>query len=334
MRQKRIVLLSAALAILQVSPTAASDMLAPQTRSIVFPAPGRTIHATLTGDDRFDIAWRMESKDRISSLFVSADNTFYYMAAGKKAAILPSGEPALQHSSDSSFLVPIPAGISANENAVISSNTKHYWTYKPPEGEKLRLDTLQADLAGNLYIQDQHDGWYSLAADSGKLRYSLQLNLQDADEAIGPDLTCKAAPSGDAVCASPLLGIIGIRDQSAAPRVFIDGWEQFYAQKPFISRGTTLVPMRGIFEKLGAAVRWNAKDRSIQANKSGLTLRLAVGSIHATVNQKPLILAEAPVLSNGVTFVPLRFISESLGALVIWEKPTAAIQIVSSKSSA
>ncbi|MBM7567700.1 copper amine oxidase N-terminal domain-containing protein [Paenibacillus sacheonensis] len=163
--------------------------------------------------------------------------------------------------------------------------------------------------------------------ETGKLRYMLQLDSTEPG-ADSDSIRCRVAPSGDAVCASKLIGMIGIRERTTAPRVFINGLEQFYAQKPLIRNGTTLVPLRGIYEQLGATAKWHAEDRSITAIKQGITMKLIIGSKRALVGHDQIPLTEAPIVMNGTTFVPLRFISESLHAIVIWEKPTATIQIV------
>lgn len=101
--------------------------------------------------------------------------------------------------------------------------------------------------------------------------------------------------------------------------VIIDGEWQGYKQPPILMNGATLVPMRSIFEKLGAEVDWNAKNQSISASKGSLTVSLVLNKNKASINGKTLTLSAAPRLINGITMVPLRFVSESLGADVEWD---------------
>lgn len=87
---------------------------------------------------------------------------------------------------------------------------------------------------------------------------------------------------------------------------------------PVVENGRTLVPMRDIFEALGATVVWNPSDRSIAAQKESTRINLQIGSETARVNDRNVWLDEAPKISNGSTLVPLRFVSEALGAQVAW----------------
>ncbi|WP_177186558.1 copper amine oxidase N-terminal domain-containing protein [Paenibacillus sp. CF384] len=330
MRQKQLFLLLALpVLLLQASPaTAREEGLSLQVKSIQFPSADRTIHASLTGSEHFDISWHIDGGEWPSNLYAATDSTFYYKQAGSRVAILPSGEITKPRANAQEVHLPIPPGIQAEGSRISSSLSKRSWTYSPPEGKSFLPDSLQTDLAGHLYIHDDHGGWYALNYETGKIRYMLQLDSTEPG-ADSDFIRCRVAPSGDAICASKLIGMIGIRERTTAPRVFINGLEQFYAQKPLILNGTTLVPLRGIFEQLGAAVKWDETNHSIKASKSGKTIKIVVGSKQATVGNELITLSKAPIIINGTTFVPLRFISESLGAIVIWESPIAAIQIIS-----
>lgn len=111
--------------------------------------------------------------------------------------------------------------------------------------------------------------------------------------------------------------------------VVIDDTKQSYAQPPVIQNGTTLVPLRGIFETLGAKVDWNQATQTVTATKDATTVKLTIGSKTATVNGKSVALAVPAQIMNGSTMVPLRFISESLGAKVDWNPTTYAVTIQS-----
>lgn len=61
--------------------------------------------------------------------------------------------------------------------------------------------------------------------------------------------------------------------------------------------------------------------------EQNIIIKLTVGSKNATVNDKPITLDVPPIIQNGRTLVPLRFISESLGAKVDWDNKTSSITI-------
>ncbi|WP_458412977.1 copper amine oxidase N-terminal domain-containing protein [Schinkia sp. CFF1] len=111
--------------------------------------------------------------------------------------------------------------------------------------------------------------------------------------------------------------------------VIIDREWQGFKQSATVMNGATLVPMRAIFEKLGAEVKWHPEKQTITASKRNTTVSLLIDSNKATINGKPMTLAAAPRLINGNTMVPLRFVSESLGADVEWDGQNKTVFISS-----
>ena len=112
-----------------------------------------------------------------------------------------------------------------------------------------------------------------------------------------------------------------------AIKVMIDGELQTFEQPPVNKDGSVLVPMRAIFERLGAVISWNETERSVTATKGGTTIYLQIGSTQPTVNGtvKPL---EVPAqLVNSSTMVPVRFISEALGSEVSWDQAAQTVYI-------
>ena len=112
-------------------------------------------------------------------------------------------------------------------------------------------------------------------------------------------------------------------------RVFIDGRLVNFDVPPTIIQGRVLVPLRGIFEQLGATVDYDARTQHIVAIRGGQTVELTVGSRQARVNNTSSLLDVPAFTINGRTMVPLRFISESLGAGVQWVAANSTILISS-----
>ncbi|MFT9488331.1 MAG: copper amine oxidase N-terminal domain-containing protein [Tepidibacillus sp.] len=107
--------------------------------------------------------------------------------------------------------------------------------------------------------------------------------------------------------------------QAREVKVVIDDAEQRFDVPPIIENGHTLVPLRGIFEVLGAEVNWDSKTRIILAKKGDTIVLLRLGDKTAYVNNKSITLEVPAKAVKGSTLVPLRFISESLGANVEWD---------------
>lgn len=100
-----------------------------------------------------------------------------------------------------------------------------------------------------------------------------------------------------------------------------------FSVPPQTIQNRTMVPLRGIFEALGAQVIWDATTRTITANKANTNVQLSIGNTNATVNGKTVILDAPPMIIRGSTMVPLRFVSEALGADVKWLEATKTVSI-------
>jgi hypothetical protein len=98
---------------------------------------------------------------------------------------------------------------------------------------------------------------------------------------------------------------------------------------PFIdkSSGRTLVPIRFVSEALGFNVAYNEKTKEVTIRNNDTVVVIRIGSKIATVNGKNITLDVAPVIQNGRTFVPVRFISETTGFKVEWNSNTRRITI-------
>lgn len=115
--------------------------------------------------------------------------------------------------------------------------------------------------------------------------------------------------------------------------VFVDGVQIDFDQQPIIQDDRTLVPLRGVFEALGATVYWNNDTRSVTAYKDGTTVELAIGSSTMYVNGQPKYLDVAGQIINDRTMVPLRAISEAFGAIVYWDNDTRTVRVYSDEST-
>jgi hypothetical protein len=79
------------------------------------------------------------------------------------------------------------------------------------------------------------------------------------------------------------------------------------------------VPVRAIFEALGANVEWDAVKKTVTGIKDQTVIKLQVDNVNAVVNEEHKTMDVPAIIENNRTFVPARFISESLGAKVTWD---------------
>lgn len=102
-------------------------------------------------------------------------------------------------------------------------------------------------------------------------------------------------------------------------RVYVNDYQISFDTPPIIIEGTTLVPMRAIFEAIGAEVYWDNENRVASGYKDGNLVEVPIGSWYGYRNGTPIRLLQPARIMNSRTLVPLRFISESLDCLVIWD---------------
>jgi hypothetical protein len=96
--------------------------------------------------------------------------------------------------------------------------------------------------------------------------------------------------------------------------------------------GRVFVPLRGVFENLGASVVY--ANGVINATGRGHTISLRIGSQQATVDGQQQTIDVAPFIIGASTYVPLRFVSQALGATVNWDGANRVVAIVAGGAQA
>ena len=101
-------------------------------------------------------------------------------------------------------------------------------------------------------------------------------------------------------------------------RVTLNGTPVVMDEPPFLQNDRTMVPLRGVFEQMGAQVNWIDGERRVSIVRGEMELSLTVDDATAYVNGAPIALDTPPVLPNERVYVPVRFICETLGLTVDW----------------
>ncbi len=106
------------------------------------------------------------------------------------------------------------------------------------------------------------------------------------------------------------------------PNVLVKVENQFvyFDVDPYIDENSRLlVPVRAIAEALGSRVYWNGATREVRVTKDNLNVNFTIGDSTAHVNGHPRTMDTRPVIREGRTFIPARYVSEYLGAAVTWD---------------
>ena len=101
---------------------------------------------------------------------------------------------------------------------------------------------------------------------------------------------------------------------------------------PVIKNSRTLLPIRAVIESLGGTVDWSPSDKKVTVSLGTNTIELWIGNPQAKVNGITKWIDDSnhkvvPEIINGRTMIPLRFVTENLGATVDWNQDTKTITI-------
>jgi len=116
--------------------------------------------------------------------------------------------------------------------------------------------------------------------------------------------------------------------------VYIDGRRINFEVPPQMIGGRTMIPLRAIFEEMGANVEWDATTQTATATRGNITVVLSVGSLSPTVNGVVVPIDQAGVIVDGRTLAPLRFVAEAFGGEVLWDDATRTANIVTNAAVA
>lgn len=115
--------------------------------------------------------------------------------------------------------------------------------------------------------------------------------------------------------------------KSSGISVTIDKQKISFDVEPQLVEGRTLVPLRKIFEALGAEVLWDSSSRTVIGTKGSKFIKLTIDSTNAYVNGVLYKLEVPARIIDGRTMVPVRFISESFGCKVDWDAISQTVSI-------
>lgn len=114
---------------------------------------------------------------------------------------------------------------------------------------------------------------------------------------------------------------------AGATSLVVDGTNVQTDVPPVIVDGRTLVPVRALFESLGATVGWEESTQTATATKGSTVISMQIGNTTAYVNGVAKTLDVPAQTIEGRTMAPARFVAESLNAQVDWKSSTDTVYI-------
>ena len=131
--------------------------------------------------------------------------------------------------------------------------------------------------------------------------------------------------------AAAFLCLLALTGTCGAIGLVVDGQQLVLDVEPQVVQQRTLVPLRAIFEKLGATVTWDQATQTARAVKGTDTVQITLNSTTAYVNGEAQTLDVPAMAIDGRTLVPVRFVSEALDAQVDWLQDTQTVRITTAE---
>lgn len=188
-----------------------------------------------------------------------------------------------------------PAKAEAGEKVTIKAT--------PDSGYQLDKVTVKDKDNSNVKLTKVNDNEYTFTMPKGKVSVDATFVQKDAADDNSAAEKSKA-----------------IKLQIGSRIVNVDNEAVIYDAAPVIRNDRTLVPIRIVTETLGGKVDWNGATKEVTLNIDGKEIKMTVGK---TLEKYGV----APVIIDGRTFVPVRFVADELGATVAWDDATKTVTI-------
>lgn len=109
--------------------------------------------------------------------------------------------------------------------------------------------------------------------------------------------------------------------------VTLNGEALTFDVPPQLIDNRTMVPLRKIFEAMGAVVDWNNDSQTVTATKGNERVIATINSKNVYISGDTKTLDVPPMVVDGRTLVPVRFVAESFGANVTWDEGSRTVII-------
>lgn len=107
----------------------------------------------------------------------------------------------------------------------------------------------------------------------------------------------------------------------------VNGEQRTMDVAPIIRNDRTMLPVRYVAEALGAAIEWDGATSTATLKTADTELRITVGAAEAIVNGQAVTLDSPAFIESDRTYMPVRFVAETLGAAVTWDGATSTATI-------
>lgn len=119
---------------------------------------------------------------------------------------------------------------------------------------------------------------------------------------------------------------------NAQPKLVLNNNEITLKQPIEIRKGVSYLPLRSLTEQMSFKVLYNNTQNKIELVQPNIKITFVIGIKEAEVNGKKVKMSDAPFTQKGVTYIPLRFVSEVMNSNIKWDRISKKITITDNKN--
>ena len=281
-----------------------------------------------------------DAYDAISSSYGFRGNPYNRMHYGMDI-LMPNGTDVYPVREGVVFFIDDTIVDAGGRMIIIDHQDGYYSTYMHlsqitvSEGQYVNLGTVIGKVGGSGFNQEQYYANH----------LHLQLSLDDFTSSATinpcPPQYASVGSSLEADCGGYVVGEPNISYILTRPNVapttkpqpkinvVVDGYELDFDVAPRVINDRTMVPMRTIFEALGATVSWDSITQSAYAVSGRDTIQITNGEYCMHKNNRLIPLDAPATIIDGRTMVPARAVAEALDCMVEWDGETHTVYIYS-----
>lgn len=179
------------------------------------------------------------------------------------------------------------------------------------------------------YLVEMAVPWLTKRTAPGIIGFEAQVNDDSKGDGNRTSITKFSDTSDLSWSSTENFGELILSEDGTTDSIFVvlNGRTLTFDVPPTIINDRTMVPFRKILEELDAEVNYNADGQYVTAKNSETEITMQIGSTAATVNGESVEMDTAPVIIDGSTLIPVRYISEFLGAEVSWNGSNSTVTI-------
>lgn len=158
-------------------------------------------------------------------------------------------------------------------------------------------------------------------------RYTLDITVEEAYNKDIKAVTLKAQSGVITVGNPPAVSGVELKMTLGKTDYTVNGEKKTMDVAPIIRNSRTMLPVRYVAEALGATIAWDGATSTATLTTADTEIKIKVGASTATVNGQSVTLDSPAFIENSRTYMPVRFVAETLGATVAWDGATSTATI-------